>query len=210
MTTGGSEDAITIFVVHDALRRDTDQLARAVERGDLQDPARRLGFAVGWAMFKRQLGCHHDGEDRHLWPLARIYLPARDEESAVLDAMEAEHRGIEPLVAAVDAAVGTDDTAWLGEATIAFRQALTAHLDHEERAAVPLLDSVLTSKDWKEFTRVHRKSIGLHGVAEYLPYILDQADPARAAHVTRQLPPPLRLLLRRAWLPRYAATQRWT
>lgn len=210
MTTGISDDTLMMFVIHDALRRDAGHLAQAVERRDMDDPARRQAFLTGWAVFRRQLRGHHEGEDRYLWPLLRTYLPAHDEENALLNAMEAEHERIDPLIAAVDTAVHNSDTVWLAEVTVTFRQELLAHLDHEERDAVPLMDATLEPKDWKQFSREQRKFVGFKGAREFFPYILDEADPERAAHVTKTLPPPLRLVLSRRWQPRYTKVARWS
>lgn len=209
MTTGISDGTLMMFVIHDALRRDADLLARAVEGRDMDNPQRRVALLNGWEVFKRQLKLHHESEDRDLWPLVRTYLPARDQENALLNEMEAEHERIEPLIAAVDTALRNSDSAWLTEAAVAFRRELLAHLEHEERDAVPLLDSVLTSQDWKAFGRAQRKATGFKGAQEFFPYILDAADPDRAAQVSKRLPPPLRFLLGRSWQPRYARTARW-
>lgn len=209
MTTGISDNTIMMFVIHDALRRDAEQLARGVEHRDMHDPSRQTAFLSGWEVFKRQLQHHHDGEDRLLWPLVRTYLPARDEENALLSEMEQEHERIEPLITSVDTALRNSDAAWLGEATVTFRQELLAHLDHEERDTVPLMDAVLTAQDWRAYSRAQRKATGFKGAKEFFPYILDQADPDRAAQVGRLLPPPLRLLVSRAWQPRYAQTAHW-
>lgn len=208
MTTGPSDDSIMLVVVHDALRRDADHLARSVERRDLEDPGRRAGFLTGWEIFKRQLRRHHDSEDRDLWPLARTYLPARDEENVLLNEMEDEHARIAPLVAAVDTALATSDAGWLAEATVTFRAELLAHLSHEERATLPMLESVLSGQDWKAFARAQRRSTG-YRAREFFPYILHEADPERAARVSRRLAPPLRLMVGRVWQPRYASIARW-
>ncbi|MBA2415112.1 MAG: hemerythrin domain-containing protein [Geodermatophilaceae bacterium] len=209
MTTGISDNTVMMFAIHDALRRDAAHLARAVERQDMDDPARREAFLIGWEVFKRQLRHHHEGEDVNLWPLIRTYLPARDEENALLNAMEEEHERIDPLITDVDTALRNSDSGWLAEATVTFRQELFAHLEHEERDAVPLMEAVLTPQDWKAFSRTQRKDAGVKGAREFFPYILDEADPERAAQVTRLLPPPLRILVRRAWQPRYAKMNRW-
>ncbi|MBA2552172.1 MAG: hemerythrin domain-containing protein [Geodermatophilaceae bacterium] len=209
MTTGISDDSVMMFVIHDALRRDATQLARAVEHRDLEDPRRRQALLAGWDVFKRQLQRHHEGEDRDLWPLVRTYLPARDQENALLTEMEREHDRIDPLITAVDTALRNSDPGWLAEATVAFREELLAHLQHEERDAVPLMDSVLSPQDWKAFSRAQRKATGFRGAKEFFPYILDQADPERAARISKRLPPPLRILVGRVWQPRYAETARW-
>lgn len=210
MGTGISDDTIMMFVIHDALRRDATHLARAVERRDIDDPERRLGFLAGWEVFKRQLRHHHESEDRDLWPLMRTYLPARDEDDALLNEMEEEHARIDPLITAVDTALRNSDATWLAEATVTFGQELLAHLEHEERDAVPLMDSVLTPQDWKAFGREQRRSTGFRGAREFFPYILDQADPDRATQLSQGLPPPVRFLASRVWQPRYAKTARWS
>jgi hypothetical protein len=53
---------------------------------------------------------------------------------ALLDALEAEHSAIDPLLAAIDAALADRDSGpqRLGELTDALATALRAHLDHEE------------------------------------------------------------------------------
>ncbi|MBA2389482.1 MAG: hemerythrin domain-containing protein [Geodermatophilaceae bacterium] len=209
MTASISDETIMLFVIHDALRRDATHLARAVERRDLDDPERRVAFLRGWEIFKRQLQRHHEGQDRNLWPLIRTYLPARDEENAILNEMEAEHERIEPLMTAVDTALRTSNSDWLAESTVEFRQELLAHLEHEEREAVPLMESALTKQDWKAFARAQRKATGFKGAQEFFPYILEEADADRAARVRKTLSAPMRVLLGQIWEPRFARISRW-
>lgn len=196
-------------VVHDAFRRDADHLARAVETGAATDPVRRRAVLAGWDVFDRQLRDHHAGQDEHLWPALRGYLLARPEETALIDAMEDEHRRIEPLAAAVSSALHSGDLAWLTEAAGRFREELLGHLRHEEDVVVPLLAVVFSALDWRAYAAARRKSAGHKRVAEFLPYILDEAAPAAAAVVTEQLSATTRWSLRRRWQPRYAQTTRW-
>ncbi|MEJ7704251.1 MAG: hemerythrin domain-containing protein [Geodermatophilaceae bacterium] len=191
MATGISDDTIMMYVIHDALRRDLEHLTRAVESGDLADPQRRQAANAGWELFKYQLHHHHTGEDVALWPRVRPRLAGRPDDLALLDEMEAEHVRIGPLITEIDAAVADQDTGVdrLPEATAAFRRQLTDHLGHEEREAVPVIESVMTRKDWKEFSPYSAEvGGGIKGAAEFFPYILTGADPERGAQARQHLP----------------------
>ena len=212
MATGISDDMIMMFAIHDALRRDLEHLTRAVERRAPFEPEHRHAFTAGWELFKAQLHHHHTGEDNALWPRVRSHLDGRPEDLALLDVMEEEHVRIAPTIEAIDAAAADPEALAdrLAEATASFRAELTSHLAHEERDAVPLVESVMTPKDWKDFSREQQKSVGLKGAAEFFPYILTGADPERRAQALAAFPPPLRLLVRRVWQPRYKRRDLWT
>lgn len=212
MGTGISDDMIMMFVIHDALRRDLEHLSRAVEGQDMFDPGRRGAFHAGWELFKTQLHHHHTGEDIALWPAIRPRLAGRPEDLALLGAMEAEHVRIGPCIEEIDTAVADPDSGRdrLRGATAVFREELTDHLAHEERDAVPVIESVMTKQDWKVFSRQQQKSIGgLKGAAEFFPWILDSAAPDRGAQTLGRFPPPLRWVIRRVWQPRYDRRQLW-
>ena len=98
-----------MLAAHAAFRRDLAQLARAAAFADLPDPGRRASVRAGWELFKRQLHLHHTAEDEIVWPALRERLPRSDHAQSVLDAMEAEHQQIDPLLAAVDDAFARAD-----------------------------------------------------------------------------------------------------
>ncbi|MGI8625831.1 MAG: hemerythrin domain-containing protein [Geodermatophilaceae bacterium] len=154
---------------------------------------------------------HHTGEDISLWPRVRTQLADRPDDLALLDVMEEEHARIGPTIEAIDTVVADRESGAdrLAEATAAFRAELTGHLSHEERDAVPLVESALTRQDWKDFSREQQKAVGMKGAAEFFPYIFSGADPERGAQALRIFPPPLRLLIRRVWQPRYGRRDLW-
>ncbi len=211
MATGISDDMIMMYVIHDALRRDLEHLTRAVESQATLDPDRRQAFDAGWGLFKLQLHHHHTGEDTTLWPMVRPRLADRPDDLELLDVMEAEHVRIGPVIEEIDAAVADKESGAerLSEATALFRQELVDHLAHEERSAVPVVESVMTRQDWKAFAKHQQKSVGLKGAGEFFPYILSRADPERGSQALAQFPPPLRFLIRRVWQPRYAKRTLW-
>lgn len=200
-------DGRLLQALHDAFRRDADHLARAVEQRAVAVPERAAAVRWGWAIFARQLRAHHAAQDAYLWPVVRGYLLARPEESALVDAMEAEHARIEQRLAAVDGALYAGDVAWLADAAARFREDLLAHLRHEEDAVVPLLHHVLDPRDWRSVAAAERKA-GRED-SEFLPYVLADAPPDVVELVTRTLSAPTRWLLHHRWQPRFAATRRW-
>lgn len=200
----GTVDFTLMYAAHDAFRRDLQCLTAAVEAGQTAAPAVR----TSWATFKNQLHVHHTAEDTWLWPELRQRV-TRPDEAGMLDAMEAEHARIEPLLSQVDALIAASGSAGLAETANALAQTLAAHLQHEEEQALPLVEARLGARGWTAFRKAVGKSQGLSGGAEFFPWMLDGASATASKQVLSVLPPPARLLCRAVWRPRYARTPRW-
>jgi hypothetical protein len=214
----GDADLTIMIAAHDAFRRDLTRLARAAASADLSDPARHRSVAAGWEMFKRELHMHHTAEDEIIWPVLRPRLAHSEMALSVLDAMEEEHERIDPLLAAVDAAFQAAPAGMTGDRPGQDRLAdvidvlvstLTDHLGHEERDGLPLIGVALTAAEWQGVGRKIARKNGLSGGSEMFAWILDGAGPDRTAATLGQLPPPLRLLYRTLWKPRFDKTPRW-
>jgi hypothetical protein len=221
----GDADLTIMLAAHHAFRRDLTRLARAAAAADLSDPARRQSIAAGWELFKRELHMHHTAEDEVIWPALRPRLAHSENALSVLDAMEAEHERIDPLLGAVDAAFaqrsapgsaasgpGVDDGPGedrLADVIDVLTSTLTGHLAHEERDGLPLIGVALTAAEWRGvgFKIVRRN--GLSEGGEMFAWILDGAARQDAAATLRTLPPPVRLLYRAVWKPRFDKTARW-
>jgi hemerythrin-like domain-containing protein len=206
----GDADLTIMIGAHDALRRDLVSLARTATSANLSDPAKAQSIATGWAVFKRQLHLHHTAEDELIWPALRERLGTSENALSVLAEMEAEHEQIDPLLAAVDGAFarqpGTDR---LADVIDALTGTMTGHLTHEERDGLPLIGAALTAAEWRRVgVRIARKN-GLSGGSQMFAWILDGAEPDQAKAALRQLPPPVRLVCRALWRPRFARTARW-
>ena len=200
----GKVDFTLMYAVHDAFHRDLRYLAAAVEAGQTADPAVR----AGWATFKNQLHVHHTAEDTSLWPPLRQKV-TRPGETAVLDAMEAEHARIDPLLAQVDTSLAAPGHPGLADNAAALAQTLADHMKHEENQALPLVETHLGPGGWAAFRKATGKIQGLRGGAEFFPWMLDSASAEASKRVLSMLPPPARLLYRAVWRPRYARTPRW-
>jgi hypothetical protein len=221
----GDADLTIMLAAHDAFRRDLTRLARVDAEANLSDPARRRSVAAGWELFKRELHLHHTAEDELIWPALRPRLAHSQHALSVLDAMEEEHGRIDPLLAAVDAgfaAAARDSEAArdvidargpgidrLADVIDALTSTLTGHLAHEERDGLPLIGVALTAGEWRKVGfRIARQN-GMSAGSEMFAWMLDGADRSGAAATLGQLPPPLRLLYRTVWRPRFDKTPRW-
>jgi len=212
----GGADLAIMLAAHRAFRRDLARLARTAAAADLSDPARRQSVAAGWELFKHELHLHHTAEDEVIWPALRPRLAHSEHALSVLDAMEEEHSRIDPLLAAVDAAFAGDPEAadWPGERRLAdvideLASTLTGHLAHEEQEGLPLIGVALTAAEWRSAGfRIARRN-GLSEGGEMFAWILDGAAGEDTAATLATLPPPVRLLYRTIWKPRYEKTARW-
>jgi Hemerythrin HHE cation binding domain len=203
----GDADLTIMLAAHDAFRRDLTRLARAAAAANLSDPARRQSVAAGWELFKHQLHLHHTAEDELIWPVLRPRLAHSPAAQDTLDAMEAEHEQIDLLLAAVDAEFAGGGP--LADVIDALGSRLTGHLAHEERDGLPLIGVALTAAQWRGVGRKIASKNGLSNGSEMFAWLLDGADREHTAATLGQLPPPLRVLYRAVWKPRYAKTPRW-
>lgn len=203
-TPSGTIDFTMMYVTHDAFRRDLDRLHAAAVTGTAHTPP----VLAGWANFTHQLLLHHGVEDAALWPRLADKVADRPDDRLLLADMEAEHARLDPLLAAVDAALEepADD---LAERVDELRTSLVEHLDHEEKSALPLIQEVLTPADWRVFAGRMRERQGLRGAAVYVPWITDSMPAADRQRFLAQLPPPVRVLNRRLWEPRYRRRAMW-
>jgi hypothetical protein len=205
----GDADLTVMIAAHDAFRRDLVSLARAAAAADRADPQRREQVGRGWEVFKRQLHFHHTGEDRLIWPRLAGRLARSEAAMSTLEAMEAEHALVDPLLEAVDAAFSDPAGGPLAGAVDELVTTLHGHLAHEERDALPLIGTALTAREWRAVGMRLGRANGLSGSAEFFAWMLDGVPADEAAAVLAELPPPLRVVYRAVWRPRYASVSRW-
>lgn len=178
--------------IHDALRRDLDQL--------LHTTASHPAVRARWIVFRDQLRLHLAAEQAAMWPLARAKLAGEPRNQALLDAMEDEHQLIGPLQAVTDDAFSMDaDPRRLRQLLIRLATRLTSHLAHEEADALPLIGQIMSQHEVCAIGRAIRGG----PAAGTLPWALASASPHVCTQVLSQLPAPGRLLYRRVWLPRH-------
>jgi hypothetical protein len=197
-TQTGEIDFTLMYATHDAFRHDLERLARECAAGRADTGPVR----AAWQNFTRQLRLHHTVEDTVLWPRVLAAVADRPQDTELMRQMEAEHALLDPVLAAVDTAMA-EHSADLSDRLRELSTVLGDHTKHEEEAALPLIQSVLTTKDWDAFRRAMARRQGPRGAAVYVPWILDAARPADRPRILAAFPPPVRLLNRLRWEPRY-------
>ena len=151
----GPVDMTMMYVMHHAFRRDLAVLTAAAGVTPATDRRAWVALADRWALFAEALHLHHTGEDRGLWP--RLLAVATPEEAEVLEAMEAEHEGIDPMLTACAAGFARlrehadeDARATLAVRLAAARAQLGEHLRHEETEAIAIIQRRLSDADWHQ------------------------------------------------------------
>ena len=202
----GKINFAVMYATHDAFRRDLEKFEAAVASGRPDSP----GVRAGWANFRRQLDVHHSVEDAALWPQVEKAVAGRADQLEILHEMEAEHAGLEPLVEAVDHAMadpaGSGD---LAERVRALSAALGGHMRHEEDRALPLIQEVLTQKDWDAFARAMARKQGPSGAAAYIPWVLDGTDADGRRAFLGQMPAPVGVAHKLFLQKRYQKQNYW-
>jgi len=171
--------AMEIF--HHALRRDLVALSAEFDAGT-------------WDNFAYQLHFRHSGEDRLLWPIVRPRVTDPEGEKLLAE-MEAEHARIDPLVDQVKAAVAAGESVQAPMAELA--AALLDHLEHEEQAGLPLIDSVLTPEEWAAYVDRVREQDGdmKQNPMTFLPWLVKGAPEELRTRVLAAIPPHVRSMI---------------
>ncbi|MGY1705734.1 hemerythrin domain-containing protein [Geodermatophilus sp. SYSU D00697] len=176
----GPHDLSGMYVMHHAFRRDLDRFAAAVRRTPLDDRAAWRALAARWERFGTTLHHHHTIEDTAIWPLLLAHVDAAGDAAgrATLEAMEAEHGLIDPLLDACGAGFAAlafvPDAATrdrLADRVAAARDCLGRHLAHEETEALPLVQRHLSADEWDAAERAAQAG---HGPRE-MPFLLPWA-----------------------------------
>ena len=173
----GPIDLSAMFVMHRAFRRDLDAFAGVVPTVAVGDRARWARVARRFDFFATVLHKHHSGEDRGMWPL----LAERGADPAVLESLEAQHAGIDPLLEAARGdlaalADGRGDAATLDRlatTTVRLRDDLRAHLVNEEANGMPLVQRHLSPEDWDRLDReVFQKDYAAREIPAVLGWVM--------------------------------------
>jgi Hemerythrin HHE cation binding domain len=201
-----------VYLIHEAFRRDLRRLSAAV-RAPGVDQARARQLGAHWEFVNEQLHHHHEVEDASLWPLVRPKLSGRDDDLAVLAEMEAQHVVLLPLCGAISEGFdslarqpGPEKGAELAGSIDDLATQLGTHLDDEEQRCFPVVDQALTAEEFESFGKATAKAVGMRGSAKFFPWIFDEANPVECKAVLSMPPPPVRVLCRYMWEPRYERT----
>jgi hypothetical protein len=223
----GPVDAMNMYLMHHAFRRDLAAFAAAVPLTPLEDRATWRRLRQRWELFATVLHKHHSGEDAGLWPMLLERVDAAGDAAGrhTLEAMEAEHEEIDPtlqacadgfarLAQALPIKEAADARAALAVRLVAARERLGAHLVHEERDAMALVQRHMTQQDWEDMVLEHfEKGVTVRYRLQVMPWIAHGLTPSVidvvAAAVGRTAVLVWRLFLKRPFERRERAAFRY-
>jgi hemerythrin-like domain-containing protein len=202
---GRPADVRFMRAMHDAFRRDLDRLDAVARSLDGADSVPQ-GVHNGWVGFRDALVNHHAAEDEDLWPALRPHLTLSADRAAV-EEMVVEHSAMPAALDAVDRAL--TDLNGIDAAVQVLATLVREHLDHEERTVLPLLERHLTRRDWRQFLITERGRRSFKERADFLGWVLDDADQPDRDAVMAELPRPAHVVYRLVLRPRYVSQRRW-
>ncbi|SHM93467.1 hemerythrin domain-containing protein [Cryptosporangium aurantiacum] len=199
----------TMYLMHHALRRDFSRLVAATRAVTLTDSRRLTGLHGHLEYVLHALHQHHSGEDELIWPEMRRRAP---QEHPLLDAMEAEHGGLDSAIDAARAtyaalvASPTEENRGAAVAAVAtLGSAVDAHMTHEETAAIPLMHRVFSHDDFEAIeVQLRSAHSSFKELGALVPWMADGVPDAILQQVWADQPKILWFLYRRIWGPRYA------
>lgn len=213
----GPVDMRMMYLMHHGFRRDLDAFAAAVRSTPADDRRTWRALADRWELFAEVLHKHHTAEDDHVWPaLARLATP---EDVAVLEAMEAEHGEIDPLLESCGAGfrrlarrADEDARAALAVRVCAARESLRRHLAHEENDAIAIIQRVFTAEQWEVVEEGINQGGSLREAARMVPWVGYAVPREILERVFDEIPTPFRViwsLTHRGFARREARTFRY-
>ena len=184
-------------VIHDAVRRDLDRLADALDRAPDGDRKRAEDLRRAYAYLHGELVRHHEGEDQHVFPaLVRLGV-----DRALIDEMDGEHLAMADALTrtanAMDvyAASGSAADAATARASVEeTRRVVERHLAHEEKELEPLMAPHFESAEWKQAEKQLRKG-PVTQAGRFFAWITDGIDPEGSAYLGRTVPKPVTVIL---------------
>lgn len=196
-------------VIHKAVLRDLRRYDAALGRFPAGDGARAAGIADAFDRFDTLLTHHHEGEDRHLWPVLR----GNPEETAQVAQLSVEHDRIVGALAAsrtriqaLRQSTSADDAAAAQAAVSDLYTAAEDHFGHEEREMSALLaraEPVALKKALRQLGR----GDGFGENMWWMQWVADDATSADRAFLRSTIPPPVHWLSALVAGRKYAAAR---
>lgn len=182
----GPLDLNGMYLAHHAFRRDLASFAAAAAGTPVDAADVWRALAVRWERFSHILHHHHTTEDDVLWPqlLELVDAEGDAEGRATLEAMEAEHDLIDPLLAACADGFATmvarpaeETRRRLADTAARARDVLADHLRHEETGALPIVQRLLSVEGWERVEKAAGSGSGLGRILFLVPWVADGLSP---------------------------------
>ena len=200
----GRHDMANMYRAHFAFRRDLARFESAVRQTPVGAADAWQGQAERWTLFAEVLHHHHTIEDVMIWPvlLRRTEAAGDTAGTEVLHAMEAEHDLIDPTLAACAEGFASmtthpcaDHRNALDVHVTTARELVADHLRHEETAALPLVQRLLSAEEWAAMESFADRGVPIRRIAALVPWVVHELPPTIRDRVVAEGGVPFRVLL---------------
>jgi hemerythrin-like domain-containing protein len=174
-------------LAHGVHRRATSLLAEAAARPATDSAA----LAELREFLVATLHHHHESEDADLWPLITAIAP---ETAGPLADLSTEHDELDATLDAL-AAAPLDDRAALEKASVAVRDLVHLHLEHEEPLLLPALRDHVSEEAWEEFSNKVITTSPPAGAHLMVAFFDEVGTPEEVELMLSGLPAPVQALL---------------
>ncbi|MET8427197.1 hemerythrin domain-containing protein [Nocardia sp. NPDC004860] len=205
-------DTYDMIVVHNAFRRHFSALpglVAAVPSGDVERARRLMAFLdeLGTGLHH-----HHTGEDELLWPIllerapvdSALVLRMEEQHERISELTECAHREGAEFATAADSSVRDRLAATLR----ALSDALGEHMTEEERHVLPVVENVMTAREWQALGERGREHLPKDRQLIFLGFILQGVSDTDRRKLLAELPLPARLAWRLLGRPTFAKEYR--
>jgi hemerythrin-like domain-containing protein len=205
MTTSPARPMTMNRVIHGAVRRDLARLDAALGEFRDGDRARAGDLNRSFEYLRSELTRHHEGEDRHIWPM----LGTLGVDADLLATMESEHSAMAQSLGETEqamrafAASGSAADAEAARASLTrTREVTERHLDHEEKDLEPQMAPHMESPEWKATEKQLRKAPPAVA-GSFFAWLTDGMDDAERSYLRSTVPTPVVFVLSRLLGRRY-------
>jgi hemerythrin-like domain-containing protein len=204
--SGARADTRVLQAVHKTFRLATTRLVDATER--LEPGALQPIIGSYWQFYAAVLHHHHHTEDTAVFP---ALVAVRPDLTALVDKLEADHKGLVAALGATDSAVATfvdhpDRTTQeeMHKSISAVRDEFFPHLDVEDAEVIPALAEAIPPKEWDRLDKQALKSIPRPYVSRAVAGLDEVIRGLPEAERPPGPPLPIRIMLAVSWRRKWA------
>ncbi|MGC5169899.1 hemerythrin domain-containing protein [Microbacterium sp. DT81.1] len=191
-------DAQDLVLAHLCFRRLYALAPEAVRHADPGDRARIASIGKNVSLVDDALHHHHRLEDAMLWDTVEGRRPAC---AIHVELMKRHHAQVALLLDEMPALLeawqtgpGPTTSAPLASTLDEISRVLGDHLTAEEEHIVPVIEEVMTAKEWEEFGDVAQKSYARSQIFLFYGLILDLMSPQERESFAKEVPLPIKIL----------------
>jgi hemerythrin-like domain-containing protein len=187
-----------LILIHLAFRRLYSLAPQAVRLANRSDRRRIDSIATNVTRINEALHHHHQLEDARFWDLLEGRRPAC---ALHVEAMKRDHAAVAALIDETPALIAAWKTAPapatatpLADKLDEIGRVLGDHLTAEEAQIVPVIEEVITSKEWEDIGTEAQKSYHRSQIFMFYGLFLEIMSPEERAELEPEVPLPIRIM----------------